>query len=404
VTATVRAARPWAVRALDAALGPWVRRRRAGWLAADALVAEARRRTAIAAGSLAAVEPALAVLLDEVAGLDLSPTGVIAVRETLLRALGNRLAIERARATSPAAAATRPPLLVITGLHRTGTTLLQHRLARDPRRTSPAFWELLAPAARQGGASRGRLRRQARGALLASRIATPEMRTVHPVAVDGPDECWALFLNHLAVLSFWQNLGLAAYGRWLLAQDLAPAYADYADQLGLLLAGRGAPAGPAPRQLVVKCPEHLWFLDVLARTLPDARIVWLHRDPARCAASHASLIALNQRVLHGRFDPRAVGAHATAMTVEGLRRARSALDVVPRDRVLHVRYDELVADLEGVVARIDAWSGIEPGPREAAAPLRQPAHRYDAHVLGIDAGALRERCRGYLDAFPVAEA
>jgi hypothetical protein len=67
---------------------------------------------------------------------------------------------------------------------------------------------------------------------------------------------------------------------------MAWAYREYREYLQLLLSQRPAD------QLVLKCPENLWFLDALLEVFPDACVVWTHRDPYDTIASYCSLISM----------------------------------------------------------------------------------------------------------------
>src|SRR6185369_3072113 len=90
----------------------------------------------------------------------LSLVGRIAARQDLLRLLSSRLRIEEDRRRHPEISAghVRRPIFV-TGLPRTGTTLLHGLLAQDPASRAPLHWEMIYPSARTGG---GRDRRIAR--------------------------------------------------------------------------------------------------------------------------------------------------------------------------------------------------------------------------------------------------
>jgi hypothetical protein len=50
-------------------------------------------------------------------------------------------------------------------------------------------------------------------------------------------------------------------------------------------------------------------IDALLAVFPDVEIVWTHRDPVASVASYCSLISLAQRMLYGRLDAVALGAH-----------------------------------------------------------------------------------------------
>ncbi len=73
--------------------------------------------------------------------------GRLAARQEILQLLINRLQLQRDRAAHPGIAAQtiRSPLF-ITGLPRTGTTLLHSLLAQDPQNRAPLTWEVMYPS------------------------------------------------------------------------------------------------------------------------------------------------------------------------------------------------------------------------------------------------------------------
>jgi hypothetical protein len=77
-------------------------------------------------------------------------------------------------------------------------------------------------------------------------------------------------------------LGLDPRARPLLQWE-TPAYAQHRLALQVLQSRR------LTGRWILKTPNHLWHLDALLATYPDARIIWTHRDPGPVVTSLASL-------------------------------------------------------------------------------------------------------------------
>ena len=118
--------------------------------------------------------------------------------------------------------------IVIVGLHRTGTTLLQHLLAALPGHHYVPMWALMTPA------PKAFRRARAYAAVAGSRFAGPELWRIHPVFPRGPEECWMLFMPTFRVFDYALHWRIPRYTAWLDACDMRPAYREYRRTLGVL--------------------------------------------------------------------------------------------------------------------------------------------------------------------------
>jgi hypothetical protein len=275
--------------------------------------------------------------------------------------------------------------LVITGLPRTGTTLLHNLMSRVPGNRAWRLWELRAPAlaadpARELEATAEVVR------WLYQRA--PAFRDIHPMSADAPDECnWLLRASFTTPVFAWTNF-VPAYESWLYQADARPAYAEWKLQQQMLR--WRSPGG----RLVLKDPGHLWNLDALLDTVPDARVVVMERPLEQAVASLCSLCATLQGMDSDMQDLRAVGQ--TVLERVHLGRARLAAAVIARpERFLVVPYAELVADPVATVGKVQAWAE-RPFDRRAEAACREflarqvrgTPHRYDLARFGLQAAVL----------------
>src|SRR5262245_26616320 len=165
----------------------------------DRLLAAARRR---AGGRdfgdttfLGGLRQLLRGLVEE-AGLNF--LGRIAAREAIVNCLANRLRLERDRGRHPEIGTQeiRRPL-VITGLPRSGSTLLHALLAQDPANRVPQTWEMMTPSPPPETATYDgdpRIAITARQIRWFPRLA-PEFRKIHAVGARLPEEC-VVILSH----------------------------------------------------------------------------------------------------------------------------------------------------------------------------------------------------------------
>ena len=376
-----------------------------GPLELEALLATALRRARAPSFADPSFLPALEILLDSMnAEARLNGVGRWLQRERLIGNLVNRRRLEPLLPTEAEAEATPlPPLVVIAGLQRSGTTLLQRLLAAAPGARSLPSWEALNPAPLPDeGPTPRRRRRTAWWARQVVRHLAPEFFAIHPIEIDEPEE--EVLLADLTFESQTAEalLHVPTYAAWVEARDAEPVYRYLRRVLHLL--GRARPH----THWVLKSPMHLDHLEVLARTFPEAIIVQTHRDPRRTVPSFASLVARSRGLFSDHVSPADIGAQWSGRIERMVRRALAARDRLPEARFVDVDYAALVADPVGAAAVVHERAGLpwDAGTAAALAAARERnrrgrygRHRYHLADFALDEASLRERFAGYAERF-----
>lgn len=375
----------------------------------ERLLAEARAQTGLADfGDPAFLEPLRRLLASYEDEARLTLLGRIAARQDTVRLLASRLRLVEDRRRQPGIAdeQIQQPIFV-TGLPRTGTTLLHGLLAQDPASRAPLHWEMMYPSPPSGKYARGGVDRRleiARRQIRWFHRLAPEFRRIHPLGAELPEECLIITSHSFLSFQFQTSHRVPSYQAWLEAQDLTPAYRQHRDILQQL-------QWRCPtRQWILKAPAHLYGIAALFAVYPDAGVVLTHRDPLAVAASVASL----HTVLRGTFsdgaDPHEIGDEVCRRWAEGINRALRVRDsgAVPAERFVDVMYDDLLRDPIGVVHRVYAHFGrsLSPAAEErmrrflAAHPKdRFGRHRYSLEQFGLDPDRVRRDYRDYRERF-----
>ncbi|MEN3316548.1 MAG: hypothetical protein V7605_2782 [Acidimicrobiaceae bacterium] len=324
---------------------------------------------------------------------NLNAVGRDVLHKVVIRHLRNRLALQAFVKVHPEVrvAPVRRPLFV-TGLPRTGTTLLHNMMALDPANRVLRFWEALRPFPPDTGAEvRSEETLVAEAELWLERLyaLAPYFRAIHASTATGPEECDALFQNCFASQHFDDMFRADDYSAWLADAPLTAEYAHYRLQLrALQLQALQLHAGEGgDRRWVLKSPSHLGYLGALFETFPDATVVVCHRHPDEAVASYASLVMNVRQPYSDDVTPEEVGAHALRRCSAAMRHALAARDAVGEKAFIDVGYSALVDDPVGVVRDIYERTGRALGDDEEA-PMRRwlddnPRHRHGAHRYGL---------------------
>ena len=254
----------------------------------------------------------LEVLLKDLAKAPLNKLGANILSAGIVRSLANRLRINAWFSSHPEIVNEKIVApVVIVGMMRSGTTLIQRLLASDPNHCTTLGWEALEPAPPLEYDPSEPVLNDSRIANAEQREAnarkyTPELFSIHPsYAHKGEEEIMFLadaFMSHVHESS----CHLPNYRIWLDQQDFTPAYRHLYRCLQILQ-WQKKHRGEICQRWILKTPAHLGYLDILLATFPDAHVVHLHRDPVDTIPSGASLNTTLWRMHADYVDPKLVG-------------------------------------------------------------------------------------------------
>ncbi|PLW69577.1 sulfotransferase family protein [Pseudohalioglobus lutimaris] len=290
---------------------------------------------------------------------DLHLLGRLMTRSDILRWLEARLGIEAAYAQHPEIEdEIIDSPVVVTGLPRSGTSILFELLAQDDQFGSPRNWEIMFPYPPPEAASYEtdpRIERCEHLVTQWNRVA-PSYASMHEMGANIPNECIVAMSCTFLSENLPGQYQIPGYNEWYYQQELDYAYAYYKRMLKVL-------QWKNPRRhWLLKAPSHLGNLPVLLRNFPDARVVISHRDPLVAQASVTSLLGTLYWMRSSQdFD---ASAFESLMTPEaGSARLDGVVELlesgeVPKDRVSHVLYAQLVQQPLDTLQRLYTDMGL----------------------------------------------
>ncbi len=378
-------------------------------LGADEVIARARRRTGLVDfGDTPFEEPLQNFLRACREEGDLTLFGRLATRWDALRFLSNllRLRKEERRAPEILDQPIEGPIF-IAGLPRSGTTFLHTLLAQDPANLVPRVWQLIHPyplgEPRTGPDPRPR--RVARQLRLFGVVA-PEFRRMHPIDANSPQECSDITAHVFASLRFDTTYPIPSYRRWLDDAGHLDAYRFHKRFLQHL-----QHQAPGLGQWVLKCPDHIFALAALRAVYPDARVVFVHRDPLAVLASVARLTEVLRRPFTRRIDKLEIGRQDSDRWLAATELMIAAAEATTfAQPIFHIHYRYLVTDPLGTVAALYRHFGRSLGSlaadRIGQLVAAKPnggygARRSSLEEYGLDPILERERYARYMRHFEI---
>lgn len=337
------------------------------------------------------LEP-LALLVDQLENeADLNPFGRLMLRKGLETHAANRLLLVAAWKRHPdwLTQAPQRPLYVV-GMPRTGTTLLYNLLCQDPTARPLMIYETMFPARTEQEELHGSERRNRSARFFVKMInrLAPNLKAIHSLEPEGPEECgWLLnntFCSRMFVLDghipkYLQYLSDMPYERQLRV------YGYYERILRLLQ------AGDTQKHWVLKSPGHQDMLSALMETIPTAHVIQTHRDPAKVVPSSCSLVAVARGVFSDHIDCSRLGREIAEQLNRANHRAAEAQQKFP-DRLTNVLFDMVVKDPIGTVRQIYERFGYDYSPEMEAGMQKWLAdnpqgkhgsHKYELEQFGL---------------------
>jgi Sulfotransferase family len=209
-------------------------------------------------------------------------------------------------------------------------------------------------------------------------------------------------------LRFDTNYHIPSYRNWLDADVVRnlPAYRFHKRFLQFLQHQDGT----QPRW-VLKCPEHVFALHAIRAVYPDARLVFVHRDPVKVLLSQARLTEVLRRPFTRRLDPLTLGPDESRRWLDGTHRMMAVGDDAGfPEAVCHVHHMDLISDPVRTVEEVYRHFDLPLAPQTASAIEGYVAarpkggygeHRYFFEDHGLDEQSERAKFRPYMVRFGV---
>jgi hypothetical protein len=232
--------------------------------------------------------------------------------------------------------------------------------------------------------------------------AMPLFPLMHEMTTDHIHEEIQLLAIDFSTMFFESLASVPAWADYYRAHDQRPHYQFLRTTLQALAHLRGG------TRWLLKSPQHLEQLPVVADVFPDATVVVTHRDPVAVTVSMATMIAYTARTHAFPVDPVRIGRSWADRIEAMLMTCLRDRDVLPAERSLDIRFDDFMADDLATARRVFELAD-QPFTTDVDAAMRAylDTHQrgrlgridYRASDVGLDLDDLRDRFAPYVERF-----
>ena len=322
-------------------------------LSAPSLIAAARKKSGLYHFSDETFMPGLIKLTDDMnRSAHLSHLGRLLMRRRMIDALVTRLETDDLLKKHPEILnQTLPDIWIIGSLPRTGTTMLQRLLASDPATRPTLTWETLFPISPKSGKKDWR---KFKTKLLEKLLhyLSPEICAIHPIFHDAPEEDIVIMQPSFLSQNPELVMNVPNYKNWLESTDKTSAYEHLRKVLMILQWQQ-----PQKRWLL-KNPFHMEDLDTLMKVFPEAKVIFIHRDPSKIVASFCSLVAHNTLLLSNKIDIKRIGQQWKNKYLRLINRSMAFRETLNPDQFIDIAYADLMkepfTEVEKIYKKFDA--------------------------------------------------
>jgi hypothetical protein len=316
------------------------------------------------------------------------------------------------------------PLFVI-GMPRSGTSFLFNLLCQDPNSSWLRYWELRTPPQQffqseqsdQISAEKALIETCSQDLENIKRIM-PQLERIHAIDALGPYECFRLLERNFISHTFGLYANIPTYIKWVESECLEGntqtpinLYHYYRQQVQVIKNLRSRTLDSREKDIesgknwLFKSPVHLWSIDCISSTFPDASFVHIHRDPLNVIPSVCSFIASGRSVLSDEIDLKAIEEKAIDRWERAIQKALKVRQSDSSLKVIDVHYKHLVENPVETVRTIyhqlnyDFTPELEIKLKTYASKSRKSGrgqqNQYILQQFGIEKEEIYERFRGY---------
>lgn len=228
------------------------------------------------------------------------------------------------------------PVFVI-GLPRSGTTFLFNLLYQDKIFRSPLYWEIMKPLpiAKNKKEIKRRIRK-VNGELFLGKTVIPKLRAMHTIKAEMPEECEQIATMHAKSFVYICMADVPEYAEYLKTCDFDSVFMWHKRFFQILETDK------RPDKWLLKDPSHIGHIPSILKTYPNAKFIYIHRDPTDAIGSFCSLTKNIRSSFTSKVNPEDIGNTVIDFWSHNVRQGLQDRSLIAENKIVDVIYDDFV--------------------------------------------------------------
>ena len=268
---------------------------------------------------------------------DLSLQGKIAVEFQIKKHLKVRSQIYKATQESSSDEISKP--IFVIGLPRSGTTYLFDLLHCSNEFRGPLTWEIfqmMPIATSRYQQTYKQIKTEAELALLKTLV--PKLKNIHPMKAALPEECQLITALDFRSISFSYSSKVPEYASFINNCDYSSALLWHKRFLQAL------ETTYKPSHWLLKDPCHIQHIPEIISVYPEAKFVFIHRDPKDTIASISSLSAHLRAAFSKAIDQKEIGRNSLSFWSKAIQDFLAQRTLINESNVIDINFNEFTVN------------------------------------------------------------
>lgn len=247
---------------------------------------------------------------------------------------------------------------VLTGLPRTGSTMLHRMLASAPELTAVKWFEAqnYTPLEKEEYNNPSQRKDLAKVMLSFMLEKIPHLMSIHPMDIEQADE-EVIILGQLFSSSMLESTYFVPdYANWLTNQNPDKSYSDLIEILQSL---QWQDPSRKNKSWILKTPGHLMSLATVVKYFPKAKLIMTHRDPCSTVPSYCSMESALYKINTNNISDLDIGNYWLNRLSYWLDNFIKIRNSFPEDRFVDINYLDLVQTPQKIGTEVLKSIGIK---------------------------------------------